>query len=68
VETKIGENHGLTFLFIRRIHSFEAPNSQFFSFEWKEATSPYYKLESEGSCTFLNSLDPNRRRLQPHNF
>jgi hypothetical protein len=41
VETQMGENHIMFFLYVKRIHSLEAPTSQFSSCNWKEATTPY---------------------------
>jgi hypothetical protein len=36
-----GENHIIIFLIYQRVHSLEAPNSYFSSYNWKEAPTPY---------------------------
>jgi hypothetical protein len=66
METQMGENHGMIFLYIKIIHSLEAPTSQFSSYNYEGGYEPpIYRLQPKGSYNSLNYLVPTRRRLQP---
>jgi hypothetical protein len=64
----MGENHKMIFLYIKRIHSLEAPTSDSPTTTGRRLQPPVLRLQPEGSYNSLNSLAPTRRRLQPPEF
>jgi hypothetical protein len=64
----MGENHIMLFLYIKRIHSLEAPTSDSPATTGRRLQPPILRLQPEGSYNSLNSLAPTRRRLQPPEF
>jgi hypothetical protein len=58
----------MIFLYIKRIHSLEAPTSDSPATTGRRLQPPVLRLQPEGSYNSLNSLAPTRRRLQPPEF
>jgi hypothetical protein len=60
----MGENHRMLLLYIKRIHSLEAPNSDSLATTRRRIQPLLLRLQPEGSYKSLNSLDPIRKMLQ----
>jgi hypothetical protein len=66
VETQMGENHGMIFLYVRRNTFIGSTNFPIFQLQLEGGSNPLIlRLQPEGSYNSLNSLAPTRRRLQP---
>jgi hypothetical protein len=66
--TQMRENHKIHFLYIKRIHSLEAPTSDSPTTTGRRLQPPVPRLQPKGSYNSLNSPAPTRRRLQSPEF